>query len=85
MINELLHLLTDPAHLAFEVVTDLLFGGLGVLWHAAWQRRHDAQHHEGHQPERIRGGDRYKEGPSVPVTQELLDEFNGWAAEHRGW
>lgn len=45
MLSELLDLLTDPAHLSFEVIVDGAFAGVGVLWHALWVRRHDAKEH----------------------------------------
>lgn len=45
MINELLYLLTDPAHWAFEGVTDLVFGGVGLLIGRFWLRGHDRKHH----------------------------------------
>lgn len=44
MVNELLHILADPAHWAFEVITDLLFTGLGALVLRPLVRRHDAKH-----------------------------------------
>jgi hypothetical protein len=45
MIGELLHLLTDPAHWAFEVVTDLILGAVGALAVRPLVRRHDRRHH----------------------------------------
>lgn len=41
-MTEFLHLLTNPAHWAFEVFTDALFAGLG----AVWVRAHDRKHHK---------------------------------------
>lgn len=48
MFEELAHLLTDPAHWAFEGVTDLVFAGVGVLIGRIWVRKHDAKHHAKH-------------------------------------
>lgn len=45
MVTELLHLLTDPAHWAFEGVTDLVFGGVGILIGRFWLKGHDRKHH----------------------------------------
>lgn len=41
-MTEFLELLSNPAHWGFEVVTDLLFAGLGALWVKA----HDRKHHK---------------------------------------
>jgi len=49
VIREFLHLLSDPAHLAFEVTTTLLIEGLGAA--LGWPiikrliRRHDRREH----------------------------------------
>ena len=49
MIDELTHLLTDPAHWIFEGVTDLAYTGLiltvGRIPFRRWLRRHDAEAH----------------------------------------
>jgi hypothetical protein len=47
-MSELIHLLTNPAHWAFEGVTDLVYGGIGALVGAVWVRRHDRKHHARH-------------------------------------
>lgn len=44
-MTEFLHLLTDPAHWAFEAATDLVFGGVGVFFGRFWVRAHDRKHH----------------------------------------
>lgn len=48
MVSELVHLLTDPAHWAFEGVTDLVFAGFGILIGRVWVRAHDRKHHAKH-------------------------------------
>lgn len=47
-MSELLSLLTDPAHWAFEGVTDLVFAGFGILIGRVWVRAHDRKHHTKH-------------------------------------
>lgn len=44
-MSELLHLLTNPAHWAFEVISDLAFAGVGALFARIWVKRHDRKHH----------------------------------------
>lgn len=52
MLHELLHLMTNPAHLMFEVLTDIVFDVLlvGLIWPLALRRLHreheviDAEH-----------------------------------------
>lgn len=49
MLAEFMHLLSDPAHMAFEVVSTLLIEGVGAT--LAWPlikravRRHDRREH----------------------------------------
>ena len=45
MIQETLHMLSDPAHWAFEVVSGGIMFAIGAAWHAVWQRGHDRDHH----------------------------------------
>lgn len=49
MVTELSHLLQDPAHWAFEGITDIVFTGAlllaGRIPFRRWLRRHDEQHH----------------------------------------
>lgn len=45
-MTELLHLLTDPAHWAFEVITDLMLGAVGAVAVRPLLRRHDRKHHD---------------------------------------
>jgi hypothetical protein len=44
-VNELLHLLGNPAHWGFEFITDLVFGGITFAWGRGWLRRHDRKVH----------------------------------------
>lgn len=49
MVDELLRLLSDPAHWAFEGITDLAFAGLAVVIgrhpFRRWLERHDREKH----------------------------------------
>lgn len=54
-MDELLHLLHNPAHWAFEVITDIVVGGVTFFVGAIlpskynpakrWLARHDKEHH----------------------------------------
>lgn len=72
-MSELIHLLTDPAHWAFEGVTDLVFAGLGVLIGRVWVRKHDRKHHT---PD-----PRHHENLYVEIEQLRM---RLWALERRG-
>ncbi len=45
MMTELLDLLTDPAHLAFEALTGLAEFAAASIFGAVWLRHHDKKHH----------------------------------------
>ena len=45
-MEELLHLLTNIPHWGFELITDMVFGGMGYLWVRFY---HDMRHHGKHQ------------------------------------
>ena len=45
MMRELGHLLSDPAHWAFEGITDLVYGAIAALPMSRWLRRHDRKKH----------------------------------------
>lgn len=49
MVTELKHLLSDPAHWAFEGITDVVFGGLlvigGRIPFRRWLKHHDQEKH----------------------------------------
>lgn len=58
-MSELLHLLSNPAHWAFEGISDLAFALPGFLAGRFWLKRHDAKEHP----------------PDKYVTVEMLTEI----------
>lgn len=44
-MNELLSLLSDPAHLSFEAITGLFEAAIGFTVARVWVRLHDRKHH----------------------------------------
>ncbi len=44
-MSEFLHMLGDPAHWGFELVTDLVWTGVGACFMRVWVRSHDRKHH----------------------------------------
>lgn len=76
MLTELGQLLTDPAHLAFEVITDAGAFLVGAIWHALWVRRHDAKRHplaaqDGHTATDVRYTDLGAPAPRKAVLHAL--------------
>lgn len=46
-MSEFIHIVSDPAHWAFEALSDLIFAGVGALFARVWIRAHDRKHHNG--------------------------------------
>lgn len=44
-MNEFLHLLHDPAHWGFEIVSDAAFTLIGAFFGRIWLRKHDREVH----------------------------------------
>jgi hypothetical protein len=45
MVSEYLHLLTDPAHWAFELSVEFVTFSVGAFFGRFWLRAHDRKHH----------------------------------------
>lgn len=44
-MTEFLHLLGDPAHWAFEAVSDAVYTIIGAVFMRWWVKNHDRKHH----------------------------------------
>lgn len=44
-IQEVVEITLDPAHWAFEAISDIVFGAVGAFFVRIWVKRHDRTHH----------------------------------------